>query len=168
MASPVIGVVGYKNNGKTRLATRLLTEFTGRGLRVSTIKHTHHSVDLDRPGKDSHQHRMAGAHETVIASAKRFAILHEYRDAPELELDALLTRLATVDLVIVEGFKAHPHPKIEAHFSKSQTPLLAPHDPLIWGVVSDVELPDLRQPRFGPDAIGELCDFIAKRLELPS
>ena len=86
MTIPVIGVVGYKNNGKTRLVTRLVRHFTDQGVSVSTIKHTHHSVDLDRPGKDSHQHREAGARETVIASAARFAILHEYRDAPELEL----------------------------------------------------------------------------------
>jgi molybdopterin-guanine dinucleotide biosynthesis protein MobB len=166
MATPVIGVVGYKNNGKTRLVTRLLRTLAGRGLKISTIKHTHHSVDLDRPGKDSHQHREAGAQETVIASAARFAILHEYRDAPELELEALLERLEPVDLVIVEGFKAHSHPKIEAHFSKSGTPLLAPNDSMIWAIVSDAALDVGDRPVFDPDDTDRLCDFILERLEL--
>ena len=99
------GVVGWKNTGKTGLMERLVTEFTARGLRVSTLKHAHHSFDIDHPGKDSHRHRMAGATQVLLASRNRWALMHELRDEEEPTLEALLTKLAPVDLVLIEGYK---------------------------------------------------------------
>lgn len=101
----VFGIVGRKNSGKTHLVTRLLRLASQRGLRVSTIKHAHHSLDIDQPGKDSYLHREAGAHEVLVASAGRWALLHEHRGAPEPPLAELLSKLAPCDLVLVEGFK---------------------------------------------------------------
>ena len=106
---------GWKNAGKTGLMERLVAEFTARGMSVSTIKHAHHAVDVDQPGTDSYRHREAGAREVVLASARRFAVMHELRDAEEPTLEALIARLAPVDLVLVEGYKRAPHPKIEAY-----------------------------------------------------
>ncbi|MDE2200345.1 MAG: molybdopterin-guanine dinucleotide biosynthesis protein B [Rhodospirillales bacterium] len=110
----LLGLTGWSGSGKTTLLTALLPLFLARGLTVSTVKHTHHGFDLDQPGKDSWRHRAAGAHEVLIASGARWALLHELA-GPEPELPALLARLAPVDLVLIEGFKANPHPKIEIH-----------------------------------------------------
>ena len=108
------GIVGWKNAGKTGVMERLVTEFTTRGLRVSTLKHAHHAFDIDRPGKDSHRHRMAGAQEVLVASKDRWALMHELRGAAPPPLSELLARLSPVDIVLVEGWKGDPHPKIEA------------------------------------------------------
>ena len=109
------GVVGWKNTGKTGLMERLVTEFTKRGLRISTIKHAHHGVDVDQTGTDSFRHRTAGALEVVLASPVRVAVMQELRGAPEPALQDLVARLQPVDLVLVEGFKTENHPKIETH-----------------------------------------------------
>ena len=114
MTQRVFGITGWKNSGKTGLAARLVTEFTRRGYRVSTVKHAHHDFDIDKPGADSFRHREAGAHEVAIVSGTRFAIMHELRDAPEPALADILTRLAPCDLVLIEGYKREPIPKIEA------------------------------------------------------
>ena len=111
----IYGVTGWKNAGKTGLMERLVAEITSRGLSVSTIKHAHHSFDVDHPGKDSHRHRVAGAHEVLLASKNRIALMQELRDHEEPELAHLLTRLSPVDLVLIEGYKRDRHPKIEAH-----------------------------------------------------
>jgi molybdopterin-guanine dinucleotide biosynthesis protein B len=121
----VFGIVGRKNSGKTHLVTRLLRLASQRGLRVSTIKHAHHSFDIDRPGKDSHLHREAGAHEVLVASAERWALLHEHRGAPEASLAELLPKLAPCDLVLVEGFKREVNLRLEVYrTSCGQTPLV--------------------------------------------
>lgn len=153
------GVTGWKNAGKTGLMERLVAEFCARGLRVSTVKHTHHGVDLERPGTDTHRHRQAGAAEVLLASASRYAVLHELRDAPEPRLDDLLARLSRVDLVLVEGFKSAPHPKIEAHRAAAGNPLIAPDNPTIRAVASDVPL-DLDRPVFDLNDTGAIADFI--------
>ncbi len=111
----ILGVTGWSGSGKTTLLTAILPLFVAAGLRVSTVKHTHHGFDLDQPGKDSWRHRAAGAHEVMIASGQRWAVLHELAGAPEPSLAELVARLDPVDLVLVEGFKANPHPKIEVH-----------------------------------------------------
>lgn len=162
----VIGVVGWKNNGKTTLIERLVARFTTAGLAVSTVKHTHHAADLDRPGKDTFRHRLAGAREVVLASSVRFAILHELRGAPEPELDALLARMAPVDLVIVEGFKRFAHPKIEVHRKARGTPLLARTDPDIIAVASDEPLEGLAVPVLPLDDVAGIAAVIAAHLEL--
>jgi len=126
----VLGIVGWSGAGKTTLIEALLPRLAARGLTVSTVKHTHHGFDLDRPGKDSYRHRAAGAHEVLIASGDRWALLHEL-DGPEPPLAELLRRMAPVDLVLVEGYKTHRFPKIEIH-----RPELA--KPAIWPDMADV------------------------------
>ncbi|MEM1429255.1 MAG: molybdopterin-guanine dinucleotide biosynthesis protein B [Pseudomonadota bacterium] len=133
----VVGVVGWKNSGKTGLVERLVREVTGRGLRVSTVKHAHHAVDVDQPGTDSHRHRAAGAQEVLLASANRWALMAELRGAPEPALEDLLGRLSAVDLVLVEGFKRAAHTKIEAHRRETGQPLLATSDATIRMVASN-------------------------------
>ena len=133
----VFGIVGRKNSGKTHLVTRLVRLASQRGLRVSTIKHAHHSFDIDRPGKDSHLHREAGAHEVLVASAGRWALLHEHRGAPEPSLVELLSKLAPCDLVLVEGFKREVNLRLEVYrTSCGQTPL-AFEDAGILAVATD-------------------------------
>ncbi|MFL4470273.1 molybdopterin-guanine dinucleotide biosynthesis protein B [Tateyamaria armeniaca] len=161
----VYGVVGWKNAGKTGLMERLVTEITGRGFTVSTVKHAHHAFDVDQPGKDSHRHRVAGAHEVLLASANRFALMHEVRDADEPSLADLLTRLSPVDLVLVEGYKRDAHPKIEAHRGETGNALIAPGDPTIRAVASDVAL-DLDRPVFDLNDTGAIADFILAEVAL--
>ena len=136
----VLCVAGWSGAGKTTLIEGLLPRLIARGLSVSTVKHTHHGVDLDRPGKDSFRHRQAGAREVIVAGAARWALLHEL-DGPEPALSDLLARLAPVDLVIVEGFKASPHPKLEVFRPALGQPPLWPGRADIVAVASDTALP---------------------------
>jgi molybdopterin-guanine dinucleotide biosynthesis protein B len=159
------GITGWKNCGKTGLMERLVTEFTERGLTVSTIKHAHHSTDVDQPGTDSHRHRMAGAAEVILASTHRIAIMQELRGAEEPPLAALLARLSPVDLVLVEGYKREPHPKIEAHRAAAGQPLIAPQDTSVRALASDVPLA-CGQPVFDLDDTTAIADFIAAELSL--
>ncbi len=155
----IYGVTGWKNAGKTGLMERLVAEITGRGLRVSTVKHAHHRFDVDHPGKDSFRHREAGATEVYLASGKRWALMHELRDEQEPTLAEMLARMAPVDLVLVEGYKRDYHPKVEAHRSATGTPLIAPDDPNIRAVASDTPL-DLDRPVFDLDDTVAVADFI--------
>ncbi|KPD13510.1 molybdopterin-guanine dinucleotide biosynthesis protein B [Phaeobacter sp. 11ANDIMAR09] len=161
----IYGVTGWKNCGKTGLMERLVSEFTERGLTVSTIKHAHHSTDVDQPGTDSHRHRMAGASEVVLASTYRIAIMQELRGAQEPPLAALLARLSPVDLVLVEGYKREAHPKIEAHRAVAGQPLIAPQDSSIRALASDVPL-NCEQQVFDLDDTTAIADFIAAELTL--
>lgn len=161
------GITGWKNCGKTGLMERLVTEFTARGLEVSTLKHAHHDTDVDQPGTDSHRHRIAGAQEVVLVSAHRVAIMHELRGAPEPSLVALLARMRPVDLILVEGYKREVHPKIEAHRAAANQPLIAPQDPTIRAVACDVAL-DIDVPVFDLDDTQAIADFIARDLGLPA
>lgn len=136
-SSSIIGIVGWKNSGKTTLVEKLVRELTARGYRVSTVKHAHHDFDIDHPGKDSYRHRAAGAHEVVVASAQRWALLHEQRGAQEPPLAELLSHLAPCDIVLVEGFKHGAHRKIEVRRKESCGPLLADGDPAIVAVATD-------------------------------
>lgn len=165
MAVTLWGIVGWKNNGKTGLVERLVAEFTARGLTVSTIKHAHHAADVDTPGTDSHRHRQAGASEVILASGARVAIMQELRDAPEPTLEELVSRLSPVDLVLVEGFKAERHPKIEAHRAEAGKPLIAPDDPTVRAVASNTDL-DLDRPVLSLDDTARIADFIAQELDL--
>ncbi len=157
------GVTGWKNTGKTGLVERLVTEFAGRGLTVSTIKHAHKAADIDHPGTDSFRHRDAGASEVVLATPHRFAIMHELRGAPEATLDDLLARLAPVDLVLVEGFKTSPHPKIECWRSAAKDKPRGTSDPSIKAMAIDgVVLTDL--PCFDLDDTAEIANFIEREV----
>lgn len=159
------GIVGWKNAGKTGLMERLVTEITGRGISVSTIKHAHHSFDVDHPGKDSHRHRVAGATEVLLASRNRFALMHELRGEDEPILSALLEKLTPVDLVLVEGYKRDSHPKVEAHRAETGNPLIAPDDPTVRAVASDTAL-DLDRPVFDLDDTKAIADFILQEVGL--
>ncbi|WP_226782008.1 molybdopterin-guanine dinucleotide biosynthesis protein B [Oceaniglobus trochenteri] len=160
------GVTGWKNAGKTGLMERLVAEFTARGLRVSTLKHAHHSFDVDHPGKDSRRHREAGAQQVLLSSATRWALMSELRGATEPTLEDLLQRLDPVDLVLVEGWKRDAHPKVEAWRAETGHPLIAPGDPTIRAIASDtpVELPGRAQ--FHLDDTAAIADFIAQELAL--
>ncbi len=161
----VYGVIGWKNAGKTSLMERLVADITGRGFTVSTVKHVHHDVDLDQPGKDSHRHRKAGASEVVLASAHRFALMREHR-GPEPELPAILARLAPVDLVLVEGYKRDAHPKIEVFREETGQNLIQPHDPLVRAVATDAVLAALPVPVLDLNDTRLIADFILNELSL--
>jgi molybdopterin-guanine dinucleotide biosynthesis protein B len=142
----IIGLAGWSGSGKTTLLTGVIPVLNARGLRVSTVKHAHHEFDMDVPGKDSHRHRMAGATEVLVSSAKRWAQIHELRGASEPTLQEMLARLTPVDLVVVEGYKRHPHPKLEVYRAAVGKPLLHPDDDWIVAVASDAAVPDARVP----------------------
>ena len=133
----VIGFAGWSGAGKTTLLAALIPLLVGRGLRVSSLKHAHHAFDVDTPGKDSYVHRQAGATEVMVASAARWALMHELRGDAEPELPALLARMSAVDLVLVEGFKRAGHPKIEVYRAAVGKPLLHPGDPGIVALAAD-------------------------------
>ena len=160
----IFGVIGWKNSGKTSLMERLVAEITGRGFSVSTVKHVHHAVDLDHPGKDTFRHRQAGAREVVLASADRFALMVEHRGA-EPELTTVLARLAPVDLVLVEGYKRDTHPKIEVWREETGHPLIQPGDPLVRAVATDAVL-SLRVPVLDLNDTGAVADFILREVRL--
>ncbi len=162
----VYGVIGWKNSGKTSLMERLVANITARGFTVSTVKHVHHDVDLDQPGKDSHRHRAAGASEVVLASARRFAILREHR-GPEPELPQVLARMAPVDLILVEGYKRDAHAKIEVFRREAGHDLIQPQDPLVRAVATDVALGALPVPVLDLNDTGAIADFILKEVGLP-
>jgi len=162
----VFGLAGWSGSGKTTLVVKLLPELIGRGFSVSTIKHTHHSFDIDRPGKDSYEHRLAGASEVMISSSVRWALLHELRGEPEPDLKALVARMTPVDILLVEGFKAYPHPKLEIYRPALGKPLLCLNDPHVVAVASDALPPDLPVPGFALDDVGGIADLIIATLRL--
>jgi molybdopterin-guanine dinucleotide biosynthesis protein B len=133
----VIGLAGWSGAGKTTLLTHIIPHFLSQGLRVSVIKHAHHSFDVDVPGKDSWMHRRSGAAEVLVSSSQRWALMHELRGAAEPRLPDLLAKMSRVDLVIVEGFKSGPHRKIEVHRKANGKAVLFPDDPAIVGIATD-------------------------------
>jgi len=159
-AMKVFGLVGWSGSGKTTLMVRLLPELIGRGLMVSTMKHTHHNFDIDRKGKDSYEHRVAGACEVLLASSARWALLHEVRAAPEPDMDALIAHMTPVDLVLIEGFKRHRHPKLEVFRPSVGQPPLWPDDASVRAVASDEPLSDVTLPVLDLDDVAGVADFI--------
>jgi molybdopterin-guanine dinucleotide biosynthesis protein MobB len=133
----IFGLAGWSGSGKTTLLAGLIPELVARGLSVSTIKHAHHEFDIDQPGKDSWRHRQAGATEVMVASSRRWALMHELRALPEPSLDELIARMSPVDLLLVEGFKRQPHPKLEVHRPSLGKPLIYPEDPHVVAIASD-------------------------------
>ncbi len=154
----VFGVTGWKNAGKTTLTERLVAEFVRRGWRVATIKHAHHDADIDRPGTDSFRHRAAGASEVALVGGRRYAIMCE---ETEPTLAEVLARLAPADLVLIEGYKREPHPKIEVR--SGDVPSLAANDPAIAAIAADTRPADSGVPWFRRDDIAGIADFIARR-----
>ncbi len=157
-AQRIFGITGWKNAGKTTLTERLVAEFVRRGWRVSTIKHAHHDVDIDRPGTDSYRHRAAGAGEVALVGGRRYAIM---REAAEPSLSDVLARLAPADLVLIEGYKREPHPKIEARRLESvnRTPL-SPEDHHIVAIAADHPVTDTALPVFDLDDTDAIADFV--------
>lgn len=158
----VFGITGWKNAGKTTLTERLVAEFVRRGWRVSTIKHAHHDIDIDRQGTDSYRHRAAGAGEVALVGGRRYAIMCE---APEPSISEVLARLAPADLVLIEGYKREPHPKIEVRASPEAEPL-ALGDPAIVAIAADRRPVEGDLPWFRRDDIAAIADFIAVRIGL--
>lgn len=162
----LIGLAGWSGAGKTTLVVKLIPLLRQRGLRVSTVKHAHHGFDVDTPGKDSHAHRQAGAAEVLVASATRWALMHEHRGEPEPDLDALIGKLAHCDLVIVEGFKRDRHRKIEVHRAANGKPFLYPADPAIVAMASDGAGAAVDPPPTVPlDDIAAIADLILEQAE---
>lgn len=164
----IFGIAGWKNSGKTTLITGLLRDLSARGLTVSTIKHAHHAFDLDSPGKDSYQHRAAGAREVLIASHTRWALMHELRGVREPGLGELLAHLTPVDLVLVEGFKGGAHDKLEVRRGEGAAPLLAAGDPHIVAIAADQPVAAQGRPLFALDDVTGIADFIIRHTALAS
>lgn len=160
----IFGLAGWSGSGKTTVVTRLLPELTRRGLTVSTLKHTHHAFDIDRPGKDSHNHRLAGAQEVMLASGRRWALMRELRGGPEPDVHELARRMAPADLLLVEGFKNHPHPKLEVFRPSVGKPALYPANGTVTAVATDARPEDLEglngRPVFALDDAQGMADFI--------
>ena len=156
----VMGIAGWSGAGKTTLLSRLIPVLVGRGFSVSTIKHAHHHFDVDYPGKDSHTHRVAGAKEVLVSSVNRFALMHELRGEAEPNLAHLLSMLAPVDFVLVEGYKPEPHPKIEVHRVANGKPFLYPNDPTILALASDAKIADRNVTLLALEKAEELADFV--------
>jgi molybdopterin-guanine dinucleotide biosynthesis protein B len=156
----VIGLAGWSGAGKTTLLARLIPELGRRGISVSTLKHAHHGFDVDTPGKDSYEHRLAGAREVLVSSGLRWALMHELRGEPEAGLAELLARLSPVDLVIIEGFKRDPHAKIEIYRTANSKPPLHPEDATIVAVASDVAFPEAGRPVVPLDDIPAIAEIV--------
>ena len=161
----IFGITGWKNSGKTHLVERLVAEFKSRSLSVSTIKNAHHGFDVDQPGKDSFRHRQAGAQEVLIASEKRWVLMHENSDEVQPSLTDLIKKLSKVDLVLVEGFKQERHPKIEVVRKARDQKLISEKDPTILAVASDVDISTEKTCIYLNDTIG-IANFIGNYLEL--
>jgi molybdopterin-guanine dinucleotide biosynthesis protein B len=165
--APVFGITGWKNSGKTTLTSRLIAEFAARGFKVAAVKHAHHAFDVDQPGRDSHKFREAGAREVAIVSARRVAIMQELRGEAEPSLEEIVARLGGSDLVLVEGFKKHGHPKIEARrLDASQHDPLSACVPNVVAVASDHDTDADGLPLFELDDIAAIADFVCEYMSL--
>lgn len=162
----VIGVAGFKNAGKTTLVEKLVAELTRRGRRVSTVKHAHHSFDIDHEGRDSFRHRKAGASEVAVVSRHRWAIIHEMGQETEPSLEDILAKLAPCDLVIVEGYKRDSHDKIEVRNLALDHPKLAGDDPTIVAIAATGPIAGAPVPVFDRDDVSALVSFIEKHMGL--
>ena len=161
----VFGFAAYSDNGKTTLIENLLPLLVARGLKVSVVKHAHHAFDIDKPGKDSYRHRQAGASEVLISSDVRWALMHELRSESEPDLAALLGALTPCDLVLVDGFKKEPIPKIEVHRAAAGTPLLFPNDPTIVALAADTTI-ETALPSYHLDDHAAITGFLLRHLGL--
>jgi len=158
---PLIGIAGWKKSGKTTLTVRLIEEFSRRGFKVASVKHAHHGFQIDNAETDSARHRQAGAGEVAVVSGKRWAVMHELKDEPEPDFEEIISWLSPADLIIVEGYKTAPIPKIEARRTASVTkkPLLD-DDPLVIAIAADHDVEGAQVPVFSLDDIAEIADHI--------
>ncbi|MCB1432476.1 MAG: molybdopterin-guanine dinucleotide biosynthesis protein B [Alphaproteobacteria bacterium] len=162
----VLGIAGFKNTGKTTLVEKLVAELTRRGYRISTVKHAHHSVELDHEGRDSFRHKAAGAAEVAVISRLRWTIVHELRGNSEPTLEYILSKLDPCDLVLVEGYKHGKHNKIEVRNVGSDHPLLADEDPSVIAIAANGDVPKATIPVFPRDDINALATFIERQVVL--
>ncbi len=158
----ILGLGGWSGAGKTTLLGKLIPDLIRRGIAVSTMKHAHHAFDVDQPGKDSYVHRKAGATEVLIASQKRWALMHELREASEPSAAELAKRMSPVDLLLVEGFKREPHDKLEIYRAENAKPLLSTGDPTYVAILSDMTVSNTSLPVIDLNDIPAIADFIAK------
>lgn len=163
--TPIIGIAGWKKSGKTTLTVRLVDEFTRRGLRVATVKHAHHEFQVDDGETDSARHRRAGAQETAVIGGKRWAIVHELRDEPEPDFAEVIAWLSPADLILVEGYKTAPIPKIEARraaqFDKRP---LCDEDPLVVAIATDHAVHGAQVPVMHLDDVAAIADMIERTI----
>jgi molybdopterin-guanine dinucleotide biosynthesis protein B len=159
------GFAGWSGSGKTTLIEKLIPLLAQRGLRVSLIKHAHHTFDVDVPGKDSYRHRQAGAAEVLVTSSRRWVLMHELRGSPEPSFEEQVKRLSPCDLLIVEGFKFAPIPKLEVWRAETGEGMLHPNDPHIVAVASDVKV-ETRLPLLDLNDAQAIADFIVKQQQL--
>lgn len=162
----IFGIIGWSGSGKTTLIERLLPELVSAGNTVSTLKHAHIRFDIDKPGKDTYRHREAGATEVMIGTRSRWALMHEIGDRDEPTLDELISHMTPVDLLLVEGFKYHPHPKIEVHRPSVGKPLIHGEDSHIIAVASDAPLGALAVPVMDLDEPLSIARFIINHCQL--
>jgi len=162
----IIGLAGWSGSGKTTLITKVIPVLVKRGLKVATVKHAHHEFDLDRPGKDSWLHREAGASEVAVASSRRWAIIHELRGEPEPPLSEILAKLSPADLVIVEGFKRHSHPKLEVYRATVGKPLIYPEDDCVVAIATDAPLPKAPLPVLMLDDVEGIANVLQAEARL--
>jgi molybdopterin-guanine dinucleotide biosynthesis protein B len=161
----VLGLVGWSGSGKTTLLKKLLPVLVSRGLKVATLKHAHHEFDVDVPGKDSHEHRKAGASEVIVCSARRWVQMHELGDDPEPSLADLLRRLSPCDLVLIEGFKGERHPKLEVHRPALGKSLLCTGDARIRAVASDAKLTGPHPPLIDLNDVAAVAEAVLAAAE---
>ena len=161
----IFGFAGWSGSGKTTLIEQLIPRFAQHGLRVSLIKHAHHTFDVDQPGKDSYRHRHAGAAEILVTSSRRWVLMHELRGAPEPSFDEQVKRISPCDLLLVEGFKHAPIPKLEVWRAETGEPLLHPNDPHIVAVASDARV-ETKLPVLDLNDVDGIANFILRKLEL--
>ncbi len=165
---PVVGIAGWKKSGKTTLITRLIEEFTRRGLKVASLKHAHHAFQIDAGDTDSARHRRAGAVAVAIVSASRWALIKELGDAPEPDLEEVLPALLPCDLILVEGYKRASIPKLEARRRDAlQQQPLAATDPMVIAIAADYATEGHGRPVFSLDDIGAIADFLSAAVPIP-
>jgi molybdopterin-guanine dinucleotide biosynthesis adapter protein len=165
MGVRVLGIAGWSGSGKTTLITKLIPTLSQRGIRVATLKHAHHAFDVDQPGKDSYEHRKAGACEVIVSSARRWVQMHEVGSGTEATLPELLRRLSPCDLVLVEGFKTERHPKLEVFRAEVGKTPLHPEDPRIVAIASDQQFPGSGLPVVHISDIAAVADTVLAHAE---
>ncbi len=156
----IFGLAGWSGSGKTTLMVRLLPALVGRGISVSTMKHAHHGFEIDTPGKDSFEHRRAGAAEVLVVGGKRWALMHENQGAGEPTVEDLIRHMTPVDLLLIEGFKHHDHPKLEVYRAATGKPLLCREDKRIVAVACDSTIDGLPVPILDLNDVGAIADFV--------
>ena len=164
----VFGIAGWSGSGKTTLVTNLIPALIGRGVTVSTIKHAHHGFEIDTPGKDSYEHRQAGATEVMVTSGRRWALMRELRGGAESSLDQLTSHMTPVDLLLIEGFKRQSHDKLEVHRRALGKPLLCRNDPRIVALACESALPEIDLPQLDLNDVEAIAGFIIGHCGLES